>query len=132
MAYTAITTSVTTEIGQVRLLILDRDTTAPVFLDDDITAFLTLEVGVKRAAALALETIASDEALVQKVQTTQGLSTNGAATAKALMDRAQLLRGQAQADDERSEGGAFDIAEMPESVFSQRERIRKEWQRGAE
>lgn len=132
MPYTPITTSVTTEVGQVRLLIMDRDTTAPIFADDDITAFLTLEVGVKRAAALALETIASDEALVQKVQTTQGLSTNGAATATALMARAQKLRDQALADDERAEGGAFDIAEMPESVFSQRERIRKEWQRGAE
>lgn len=120
------------DIGKLRLIIPDRVEASAIFQDEELTMFLTLESGLKRAAALALETIAADEALVQKVMTTQtGVQTNGAATAKALLERAARLRTQADEADEADEGGLFDIAEMPVDAFAERERLYKQWQRGA-
>lgn len=116
------------DTARLRLLIPDR-VDPPVFDDDELATFLALETGLKRAAALALEVIASDEALTQKVIRVQNLSTDGAATARVLLGRAEKLRDQATQDEEREDGGAFDIAEMPGTVFAERERIFKEWQR---
>jgi hypothetical protein len=84
----------------VRLLINDRpgDSTDPlwVFSNDEIDAFLTMEgASVKLAAALALETIANDEALTSKVIRSQDLSTDGAAVAAGLRESAARLRQQA-------------------------------------
>lgn len=84
-----------TAAGQVRLLINDT-TEDPVFSNDEIAAFLLMEVNnVKRAAAQALDTIAADEALTSKVIVTQDLSTNGAQISKELRARATELRKQA-------------------------------------
>lgn len=113
-------------------MVPDRDLANPVFQDDEIAVFLELEAdSPKKAAALAIETIAVDEALVQKVMTNQGLSTNGAATATALLNRAKMLRQQAQADADSEEDaeGLFDIAEQVVDQFSARERIAKQAQR---
>lgn len=124
------TYDLSTPVGQLRLLSTDRDLTAPIFQDEELATFLLLEPShIKRAAALALETIASDEALTQKVIRVQNLSTDGAATARVLLSRAQSLRDQAQADEDREPGGAFEVVEMPGTVFAERERIVKEWQR---
>ena len=90
-----ITVDPTTSIGLVRLLATDLDEEAPLFTDAQITAFLTLEGNVPRlAAAQALDTIASSEALVSKKIRTQDLSTDGPAVAKELRDRATELRRQ--------------------------------------
>ena len=66
----------TTTLGQTRLLI--PDTVSPGSFDDvEVTAFLTLEDGdLKRAAALACETIAASTALTQGYIKTQGLQTD--------------------------------------------------------
>ena len=117
------------DIGKVRLLVPDNKPAAYIFENDEITAMLTLEGDdVRCAAALALETMASDEAYVQKVIRILDLSTNGAATAAALMARAARLREQAAAADVT---GLFDWAEMVTNDFSMRERLDAEALRDA-
>ena len=96
----------TTDAGMVRLLLNDVDETREVFADEEIDAFLALEGGsIKRAAAQAIDTNASNEALASKVLRTQDLSTDGAKVAAAMREHADRLR--AQADDE--DGGFFAI-----------------------
>lgn len=113
--------------GQVRLLIPDRVEADAFFTDEEIDAFLSMEGdNVKRATALALETMASNEAYVQKVIRLMELQTNGAQTAKALMDRAAALRKQADDEEPYDDGEAFDIAEWVNDDFSGRERLLKQ------
>jgi hypothetical protein len=120
----------TTVLGVTRLLIPDRVVAEAIFTDEELTAILGAEFSVpKRAAALALETIAADRALVLQVITTNGLSTNGAALATAIIARAKLLRDQAHIEEEYAAGGSFDYAEMVSSNFSYRERQWNEIQR---
>jgi len=96
----------TTPAGQVRLLVNDtQEPPKQIFNDVEILAFLTLESGhVKLAAAQAIDTIADDEALTSKVIKDHDLSTDGAAVAKALHDRATLLRRQWESDVAGAEG----------------------------
>lgn len=113
------------------MLVPDRNVAAYFFEDAEITAMLTLEADdVRCGAALCLETMASDEAYVQKVIKLLELSTNGPQTAKALMDRAARLREQALAAALAAED-EFDWAEMVVNDFSARERINAEALRDA-
>lgn len=90
------TYDVATAAGQVRLLIPDTDPDNHLLEDAEITALLALEASdVRRAAATALELIASSEALVSKKIRTQDLSTDGPAVARELRERAAQLRVQA-------------------------------------
>lgn len=100
-----------TPAGMVRLLLNDVDDPPnQVFTDGDITAFLTLEGdNVKLAAATAIDTNASNEALASKVLRTQDLQTDGAKLADALRAHARALRDQVAADDD----GWFEIVEYP-------------------
>lgn len=92
----AFTYDVTVAAGQVRLLIPDTDPDNFLLADAEIGALLVLESGdVRRAAAAALEVIASSEAMVSKKIRSQDLSTDGPAVAKELRERARLLRAQA-------------------------------------
>lgn len=109
-----------TDRGRVRLLSTDIDPTEAIFEDAAIDAFLALEGDVRRAAALALETIASSEALVQKKTRLLDLQTDGPAVAKELRDRAAALR--TQAADAEIDGG-FDVAELVTGPFGARERL---------
>lgn len=94
----AIETNRATSVGMVRLLATDSIEPA-LFTDADVLAFIALEGGnVRRAAAAALETIATNEALVSKKITTQSLSTDGPAVSAALLARAKELRAQAGAE----------------------------------
>jgi Arc/MetJ family transcription regulator len=106
------TYDLTTDVGRTRLLIPDRIPDEAIFSDEELSTFLALEGGPKRAAALALETIAADEALVQKVIRTLDISTDGSKTAAALMARAESLREQA-ATEEGQSTGAFDWVATP-------------------
>jgi hypothetical protein len=103
---------VTTPLGRVRLLI--NDTTAdPVFEDTDVAAFLEMEDGnLKRAAALANEVIAGDEALTSKAIRTQDLATDGPKTAEVLLKQAQRWRDQADKADDDVDEGFFAIVPM--------------------
>lgn len=78
----------------VRLLIADTDAPNQIFTDAQLDQFLTLETYVKLAAAQALDTIASNEALVSKKIRTLDLQTDGPAVATALHAQADSLREQ--------------------------------------
>lgn len=120
-----------TSAGRVRLLIFDTDSTSYVFEDAEISVFLSLEgSNVKRSAALALETMASNEAFVLKVIRLLDLQTDGAKTSDALLKRAAMLRSQADIDEAAEDGGSFDIAEWVVDDFSARQRMANQWMRG--
>ena len=117
------TVDTTTTIGKIRTII--RDTQEPpeqVFTDPEIQVFYDLELTIKSASAMALESMASDEALLFKVIKILDLSTNGPAVAAQLMKHAESLRST------DSEGG-FDVIETADDPFTYRERLRKEFQR---
>jgi len=121
----AFTYDVNADRGKVRLLITDVDKNNPIFQDDEIDAFLAMtqvngENDIRLAAAQALDTIASSEALVQKRIKLLDLSTDGPAVAKELRERAKELR--RQVDEEFD----FDIAEQALDAFSTRELIWKD------
>lgn len=113
----AFTYDVATSRGRVRLLASDRDSANPIFQDDEIDTFLALNPGlgtVYHAAADALETIAADEALMLKVIESNGLRTDGARLAQALMTRAAVLRTKGEAMDDTGDPG-FEIAEFADT-----------------
>lgn len=130
----AFTYDLSTDAGKVRLLIPDNTSTTTVshvFEDEEIDAFLALEYSnTRRAAALALETIAANEAYTLKVIKLLDLQTDGAKTSDALLKRAKLLRDQADRQDASEEGGAWDIAEWVVDDFSARERLLNQQLRG--
>ena len=73
-------------------------------------AFLSLTSGnVKRAAALALVAIASDEVLVGKVVRVDDLQVSSHLVAEQLRKAADDLNAQADADDARSLNDEFQI-----------------------
>jgi hypothetical protein len=115
----------TTERGQVRLLTADVDE-ANLTLDDAmIDGYLALHAGspskIRRAAADALDAIATSEALVSKViRTADGRTTDGAKVADALRKHAQQLRAEADQvdedtawDDDASGFGVTEFAPYP-------------------
>ena len=112
--------------GKVRLLITDTEAANPIFEDAEINAFLGIcGNNILLAAAQALDVMAVNEVMVLKVIKLLDLTTNGAAVAKALNDKAAALR--KQVDDE----AVFDYAEWAVDAFSRRELIEKEALRDA-
>jgi hypothetical protein len=124
------TYDLTTDAGKVRMLIGDtreESPNFPMFDDAEIAAFLTMEgESFKAAAALALETIAGQEALVHKKIKLLGgdIETDGPAVAESLRKTAAAWRAQ------EDSAPAFAIAEQAETVFQQRERVFKQHLRG--
>lgn len=112
--------------GQVRLLVSDVDETNQVLTDPMVLGFLaryglkadspiTPRGGISRAAADALDTIATSESLVLKyIRTGDGLTTDGPKVAAELRTRAKSLRDQADRDDAEDgvTGGWFDVVEF--------------------
>ena len=132
MAYTY---DLGTDVGKARMLIPDRPANgatwasddAHLFTDAEIEAFLVMESGYRRAAALALETIASDNAMVSKVIRLLDRATDGANASRALRERAALLRAQAdQADATDDDTPGFDWAEQVVNDFGYRARMNAE------
>lgn len=122
----------TTDAGQVRLLITDTsdDPSVRLFDDAEIDTFLLLEgANVFSAAALALETVAVNEALVLKVIRTLDVQTDGAKVADSLLKRAGLLRTRAL-DDIDDAADDFAVAEFADPVFGSRERLWRQADRG--
>lgn len=114
----------------VRLLIADTDTSAPVFTDVQVEQFLALEGdSVFLGAALALETIAVNEALVLKVIQTLDLKTDGAKLAAELRARAKDLRGRVAADLVDGDDD-FAVAELADPVFGYRDVLDRAFLRG--
>ncbi len=118
----AFTYNLTTEAGKVRLLITDTDSTNPIFEDREIDVFLSLTAvdgsnDINLAAAVALETIAASEALVQKKIKLLDLTTDGPAVAASLRVSAKILR--EQSDNE----SYIDWSEMNLNTFAARDII---------
>ena len=91
------TTSTTGPAEQVRLLIADVNPGQQYLTDANVQGFLDLNDGdVRLAAADALEAIATSEALIGKVITTQDLQTDAAKLADTLLKRAAMLRARAR------------------------------------
>jgi hypothetical protein len=119
----AFTIDPTTDIGKVRLLITDLDSTRPIFPDDaQIQAFLDLESGTAQlAAALALEVIAANRALTMQVVQLLDLKMDGATTAESLRETAKQWR-----DNSDDDWAGFEIADQVDmSDFAYREKLRK-------
>lgn len=114
----AFTYDTTTSRGLVRLIISDTTEANATFDDAEIDAFLGLEGDlVDLAAARALETIATNEALVQKRIRLLDLTTDGPAVARALREHAAQLRASHEADDD------FAVATMVVDQFTARDRL---------
>jgi hypothetical protein len=115
-----------TDSGKVRLLISDTNDTDHIFEDSEIQSFLDINDDPRLAAATALESIAASQILILKViGMTNGVSTHGDLVAKAYRELAESLRNRVDNDY------AFDWAEMVENSFSERDRIYKQFLRGA-
>lgn len=95
-------------VEQTRLLMADVGDDE-YLTDDQVVGYLDLNGGnPRRAAADALDAVATSELLVSKVIRTQDLQTDGAKVADALRKHADRLRAQADRADEDSWGG-FDV-----------------------
>ena len=84
-----------TDIGKVRLFCQDRGLNGTwIFSDEEIQAYLSLESNdIRLAAALALEDIANNKALTDKVKQVGDIQlVTGVDMANALMSRAEALR----------------------------------------
>lgn len=123
----------TTDIGKVRMLIPDRVESDAILTDEEIDAYLEMnDDDIRYAAADALDMIASDQALTLKVITLLDLKTDGPATARALMERADKLRTLSDnegAEADAEDGGLFDYGEMVYDTFTGRERVVKQAER---
>ncbi len=118
----AFTYDLSTDGGQVRLLITDTDLDNPIFQDNEIDFFLSNTAvdssnDINLAGAKALETIAASEALVQKKIKLLDLTTDGPAVADSLRKAAALLREQSDTE------GDIDFIEQNLNVFSARQII---------
>ena len=129
----AFTYDLATNTGKVRVLIPDRVATQYFFEDEELAVLFAMQSGssdtvkILKTTAVALETMASDEAYVQKAIKLLDLTTNGPATAEALLKRARLLREQAAVEEaDATTVAEFDWAEWVVDDFSGRERMDKE------
>lgn len=94
--------------GKVRLIIGDLEEENQLFGDAELLGFLDLaNNSIKRAAAYALDTIASSEALVSKKIRTQDRQTDGPAVADALRKHADALRKRADEEDAEEDAQPF-------------------------
>ncbi len=111
--------------GQVRLLIADVDTDNLVLTEPQVLGYLRLHgitdptstgplSQIRRAAADALDAIATSEVLVSKVIRTQDLTTDGPKVAEALRKQAGTLRRLADDADAVAvdDGGFLDVVEF--------------------
>lgn len=103
-----------TPIKHVRVLIADM-ATPPLIDDQTLQTYLELQGwedgakwAVKRAAADALDAIATSEVLTSKKIRTQDLSTDGPSVAAELRKQATGLRQRAD-DEDPDFGGVFEI-----------------------
>ena len=102
-----------TAIGEVRLLCQDTNESQSIFTDAEIQIFLKTKGGnVLRAAAVALDVMASNQAIVLKVTRALDLSTDGAAVARALRESAKQLRAEADETDAGEDAG-FEMVAGP-------------------
>ena len=96
-------------IAEVRALIPDLDSSNRIFTDAQINTFLAIaQTNNLRAAAFAVDAVASNEALILKKLTTDDFHVDGPAAADALRNHAAALRAEADRQDGLDESG-FDL-----------------------
>jgi len=123
------TVNYSTNAGKVRLLIADTNSAYPQFTDAEIDAFLEMEgSSFRKAAAMALEVIAVNEALIQKRIVALHLETDGPALAAELRNLAKSLREQDRLS--AGSGSTFMIAEFADGPEQRQERLQKLAERG--
>jgi hypothetical protein len=106
-----VATDYTSARGQVRLLISDVNEGNFLIADDQIDGYLAIESGrVKRAAARALDAIATSEVLISKKIRTLDLQTDGPAVAAELRALAKQLRDE---DDQDGDEGPWAVDVVP-------------------
>jgi hypothetical protein len=121
----AFTVDYTTNLGKVRAIIRDVDSTKAIFSDEELQPFLDIcNDTVLLAAAMALDTMATRQALVLKVQQTLELKLDGAKVAEALREHADRLRKQYEDLMLEDEAG-FDIAQVLDTDFAVNEYLLK-------
>lgn len=121
----------TDNIGRVRRTLPDRVEADAIWTDEEIESFLLDEDGDwRRATALALETMASDQLLVLRVIRVQNIETSTDRLMMAMLKRASALREQAKEAD-ASDGSAFEIAEVVVDDNQYRERVWNQALRGS-
>lgn len=94
----AATYVLTEDVGKVRLLISDTDTSNAVFEDDEIEAFLDMrDDNVKLAAATALRSLGGNAVFVRGKLRMLDLSTDAPAESEALAKLADRYEAEADA-----------------------------------
>lgn len=112
-----------------RLFLDDTQEQFAAFQDEDLNALLNAEGGsVKLAASDGLLILAKNRAWILQKITMLDLTTDGAAVAAEMRAEAKELRRQALEEDP---SGQFDWAEQVGNAFSERDRIYKQFLRGA-
>lgn len=113
----------TTPVGKVRLLTADLDAGSPLIADDVLLGYLALQDdNVHRAAADALDAMATSEVLLSKKIRTQDLATDGPAVAAELRKQAATLRARADAIDAQADAGYFEVIPMTDLYAEATER----------
>lgn len=113
----------TSPVGKVRLLTADLDTATPLLSDALYTGYLALYDGnIYRAAADALDAMATSEVLLSRKLRTQDLATDGPAVAAELRKQAATLRAKADALDAEAGAGYFEIIPMQDLYAEATER----------
>lgn len=96
-------------IGRIRLLIADFDEQNLIFQDDHLQAYLELNsASIHRAAADALDAMATSEVLLSRKIRAQDVQTDGPAVAAELRKQAVALRDKAD-DVESADTSFFEI-----------------------
>jgi hypothetical protein len=118
-----------TDIGFMRLTCTDTDTDDPILQDEEYSAFLARESGnVDLGSARALDSMASNEAMINKIITHNGLTIDGVSVSRELRKHAESLRKSAKENDVT---GEFAIAGMVTTQFSLRDQLMNEAARHA-
>lgn len=120
-----------TDIAKLRMLIADTVSAPPprpIFTDEELGDFIAMAGHYWPAAAMAVNSIAINEVLVQKVMTIMGTQTDGAAMSKELRQLAKQIK-EDYKEFLTSELG-FATAEMPDGTFAYKEALCKNYMRG--
>ena len=95
-------------ISDVRGLIPDLDSSNRIFTDAQINSFLSVaHNNVLRAAAFAVDAVATNEALLIKKMSTDDFHVDGPAAADAMRKHAAALRSEADRMDREDADQAF-------------------------
>lgn len=113
-----------------RVLIPDlADPPDQLFTDNQLMQLISLYGGnAKRAAAAAIDAVATDQALLYKSVRTDDLAVDGTKVAEALRKRAQSLREEADRDDDASgEEAILIVPSVPDDLYFRPEASARPW-----